>query len=233
VLSSWRGSLGLNGSLQDRVTIDVTEFEQLVTAKAPSGSPRLKNIRYYGREDRTDWVIADQLTTQGQGAGKTETYIPVKIAAERPYAPKLHAPAKAGPEFTIVDYLHSLQLTHSQVRFSSGWWDREPARSLLWALAGVLIVAGAGPTLRNILNGGAVQTSSTTAVTPKQSDKDLAHVRELDAELERKLTETEAPAKKLTAGPLEAPAAVEKPKPVKEFDGEFYPTETHVKREKP
>ena len=92
------------------------------------------------------------------------------------------------------------------------------------------------------------------AAKPQVTEQDLEHVRELDAELERRLaaaratdgttltgaaasgpadadnrTKPEQPVQKLSAGPLEAPAIDDKPKKPKRYGGEFYPTETHVK----
>jgi len=83
----------------------------------------------------------------------------------------------------------------------------------------------------------------------------LAHLRELEAELEQRLaakdeaveaadssaahaadapppsSQPQQPIRKLDAGPLEAPAQQQSPKPQKKFGGDYYPTETHVKRE--
>src|SRR5438874_3624000 len=119
IFSWWRGWVGAEGSLIGRSTLDSSEFEQMLVAKSVSGMPLVKDIRYYGREEGTDWVIAQQLVRQGQDQKKTEIYIPVKVAAERPYVPKLNPPAKKDPNFTVVDYLKSVNAIHPQGRFST------------------------------------------------------------------------------------------------------------------
>src|SRR5436190_14432987 len=91
IFSWWRGWVGAEGALIGRSTIDSTEFEQLLVAKSPSGVPLVKDIRYFGLEEGTDWVIAQQLIVQGKGENRTANYIPVKVAFERPYVPKLAA----------------------------------------------------------------------------------------------------------------------------------------------
>jgi hypothetical protein len=266
-ISWWRGYVGLDRSLLERDTLDVTEFEQLLVAKSPSGQPLLRDIRFFGHEGGTDWVIAEQLSGGTRGPEKAVSYIPVKIGAQRPYVPKLNAPPKPDANYTVFDYLKSIQASNPQVRFSSRWWDREPARSVVYALIAVIALAGAGPFVVGVLSGGAtVSTAGSKAdaeylarfgkgggdvpARPGKhhpSEAELARLRELEAELERRLAgdgTAETPAapasgadpppsapqvKKLDAGPLEAPAE-QKPKQAKEYGGEFYPTETHVKR---
>ncbi|WP_428937579.1 hypothetical protein [Fontivita pretiosa] len=95
------------------------------------------------------------------------------------------------------------------------------------------------------------ESVSTPAARRGLSDEEIEKIRQLEAELERSLrarqqdsTDAAAPAaeqgkptaapsptiRPLAAAPLEQPTVPEKPKEHKEFAGEFYPTETHVKK---
>jgi hypothetical protein len=274
IISLWRGWVGAEGTLLGRTTLDSSEFERMLVGKSPTGMPLVKDIRYYGQEDGTDWVIAEQFMTRGRGQNKTESYIPVKVAAQRPYVPTLNPPAKANPNFTVVDYLQSVHAIDPHVKFSTRWWDQEPLRSPLFALMGMMLMAGACPAIFHLL-GAAEATVDSAKSKEREYDlsrfgrgkpeasnssrrgptkQDLAHLRELECELERKLacsgdnssdtipgatpdsmspTSAASPAqsiRKLDAGPLESQAEA-KPKPAKDYGGEFYPTETHVKRD--
>src|SRR5262245_44713260 len=101
VYSGWRGWVGPDSELNDRTTIDSTELERLVAKKSQSGQPLIKDIRYFGRVDGTDWVIANTLTRSGKAP--SESYIPVKIPAERPFRPTVNPPSKPNPNYTVVD----------------------------------------------------------------------------------------------------------------------------------
>jgi len=95
------------------------------------------------------------------------------------------------------------------------------------------------------------EPASTPAAHRGLSQDEIEKLRQLEAELERSLrsrqedaTDSSATAagkdksvtpppptiRPLTAAPLEQPTVPEKPKEHKEFAGEFYPTETHVKK---
>jgi len=93
------------------------------------------------------------------------------------------------------------------------------------------------------------QPASTPAAGRGLTQDEIEKLRRLEEELEQSLrarepagsessptpagnhTASPAPAiRPLTAAPLEPPTAPEKPKEHKEYAGEFYPTETHVKK---
>jgi hypothetical protein len=280
VYSFWHGWVGPEGTLNERTTLDSTEFEQLLVKKSASGQPLITDIRYYGHVEGTDWLIAQQLAHSKKKT--SETYIPVKIGATRPYVAKLNPPPKAGPNFTVVDYVKSVRGINPAVSFSTRWWDQEPLRSPLFALVGMMVLGLAGPALSNLLGLSAAmgradqktadqkegydlsrfgkgKPEATQPVKRGPSKAELDHLRELEAELERKLSGKDdtidtsadtpeppqsdaasspsqaasqhAPVRKLEAGPLEGPAVQDKPKQSKQFGGEYYPTETHVKRD--
>jgi hypothetical protein len=155
--SLWRGWMGHEGALMARTTIDVTEFEQLLLAKSPSGQPAIKNIRFSNREGETIWLTAEQLVREGNRPGSPEKYVPVKVATRTPFIPPSKRNAKGAEKgaasATVMDYLNSMQATHPELRYSTRWWDREPARSGIYALVGMLLLAGACPWLFATLRG--------------------------------------------------------------------------------
>lgn len=246
----------------ERTTLDITEFELLLAAKSSTGKPALKDIRFYGHEADRSWLIAQQLLRQGSGSTAADVYVPVKIAARKPFVPRRNPSAKVDPNYTVIDYLKSLSATHPELRFSTRWWDSEPTRSAIFGIAGMVLLAGVCPMLMNVLATGSFRRldenrpeydlsqsanrkgTSKAAVPHGPGAEDLAHVRELDAELERRLArgvdsmpsassqqsvDASPKIRELNVQPLEAPVAQTKPKQPKEYEGEFYPTETHVK----
>src|SRR5262245_43187563 len=154
IVSWWRGWVGPEGALIGRSTLDITEFEQLLVGKSPTGTPLIKDIRYYGLEEGTDWVLAEQLIVRGNGENRTNAYIPVTVAAQRPFVPTHTSPVKPASNLTVLDYLKSVRATNPQVKFSTRWWDQEPMRSPLFALVGMVVLAGACPAVMQLLLGG-------------------------------------------------------------------------------
>jgi hypothetical protein len=268
-VSLWRGWVGPEGTLLGRSTLESSEFEKLLLTKSPtSGQPQVKDIRFFGEEDGRSWLIAQQLVRRGRD--EPEVYIPVKIPAKKPFVSSLNPTAKVDANFTVVDYLKTVKAKHPEVRFSTRWWDQEPVRSPMFALVGMVLAALAGQPLVHALLGaglgrepdkkgeeydlsrfGKGGPEKKEPVKKGPSEQDIAHLRELEAELERQLaakdqgggaapdsaapaTQQSAPSdqpiKKLDGGPLEAQAD-NKPKQAKRYGGEFYPTETHVKPE--
>jgi hypothetical protein len=268
-VSVYRGWVAADSTLESRQTLDSTEFEQLLAKKSTAGHPMVKDIRYFGRDDSTDWVMADQLVVhKTRGAPASEGYVPVKIAFDRPYKPRLNRPANLDANFTVVDYLKFVRAKNPEVRYSTRWWDREPVRSPLFALIGMALLGGICPALMrragfeaprskeseydlSRFGKGGPEPAKPTRSEP--SEADLAHLRELEAELESKLAarpesaptaapgavaspqqqSQPAPIRKLDADPLESRTSADAAKNVnKQFAGEFYPTETHVKHDK-
>ena len=200
--------------------------------------------------------------------------MPVKVPAKTPFITATTKPAKIDPNFTVVDYLKSARAKNPQVGFSTRWWAHEPFRSVIFALVGMALLGGICPPLIGVLTGAGFSWREKKPKEPEYdlsrfgkskpqpqkpgkhqpTEQEIAHLRELEAELEQKLAskddtgvavapgeddapssaaasgKTEQPVKKLTSGPLEA-VADDKPKQLKRFSGEFYPTETHVKHD--
>jgi hypothetical protein len=267
-VSFYRGWVAADATLESRQTLDSTEFEQLLAKKSTAGRPLVRDIRYFGRDEATDWVVADQLVVRkARGVPTSESYVPVKIAFDRPYKPRLNRPENLDANFTVVDYLKQVRAKNPEVRYSTRWWDREPVRSPLLALIGIALFAGVGPLLMRRIGGERPRSNEPEydlsrfgkgkpePEKPKKTgptEADLAHLRELESELESRLAarnesapagapvasqpspEQSAPIRKLEGGPLQSQAPADAAKDAnKQFAGEFYPTETHVRQEKP
>ena len=274
-VSLWRGWVGPEGDLVDRPTLESVDFERLVLEKDPSGQPAVKNIRLHSQVDNTTWLTAEQLLRPSKKS--SERYVAVKIPAKTPFAPKTNPPAKVDPNYTVIDWLSAQRAKNPQIGYSTRWWAQEPMRTPLFAVAGLVLFAGVFPSLIGVLTGqginpkrdeekkdpkkpeydlsrfGKGKAEPTHKPAARQiTEQDLQHVRELDDELERRLSGTfvpsadststdsptatgsankpDQPVQKLSGGPLEA-STDDKPKKMKRFGGEFYPTETHVKQE--
>jgi hypothetical protein len=270
LFSFWGTWVGPEPKLIGRSTVEPSDFEKLLTQKSKSGQPMVRNIEVYRLGDGTYWLTAEQLYRRGGRADAPEEYVPVKIPARTPYVPALNPPAKVDPNYTVVDYLKAVKAKEPSVAFSTRWWAHEPVRTPIFALAGLLLIGGLFPPLVTRFGGAGTEADEKKTpeydlsrfgkgkpqgpkpLQPQVTEQDIAHVRELDAELERRLAAARGggagaaegaaapgtppgssappqPVKPLSGGPLET-SLDEKPKEQKAFDGEFYPTETHVKR---
>jgi hypothetical protein len=261
--SLWRGWVGPEHSLLGRSTLEPVEFEKLLVQKSKLGKPLLRDIRVYRLNDQMYWLTAEQLLQRGED--DPGRYVAVKIPARTPYVPAIDSTARLAPDATVVDYLNAVKAKQPTVAFSTRWWAHEPARSPLFALIGMVLIGGLFPPLVGVLGTGRQREEkqepeydlsrfgkgrpqAARAGGHQITEQDLAHVRELDDELERRLAgrggqgsespvapaatpaAQQAPAqpiRKLSGGTLEAQA--EQTRQAKEYDGEFYPTETHVK----
>jgi hypothetical protein len=203
-ISIWRGLLGFDAVLDGRSTLDTGRFEQLLVRKTPSGQPAVKEIRAYRMDDGSYWLSAEEFLVKTSGGAGVQGYVPVKIRAKTPYVPKTQPAAKVDPNFTVVDYLQSVKAKHPEVRFSTRWWDREPVRSPMFAVAGMALLGGIAPLLMSALVGAAPagqkkepeydlsrfgkgEESAPAPVRAAMSEQDREKLRQLEAELERNL----------------------------------------------
>ena len=267
IVSLWRGWVGPEGALVDRPTLEAVDFERLLLQKGAAGQPMVKSIRVHSHIDGTYWLTAEQLIRRGPDG--PEKYVSVKIPAKTPFVPQTNKPPKVEAGYTVVDWLRSMKQKHPEIAFSTRWWAHEPVRSPMFAIVGMVLLAGLCPPLIGVLTGaglgrqreekeknpeydlsrfGKGKPEEAKPSKPHLTEQDLAHVRELDAELERRLSaggsagdaaaplpgdaqpQHDRPVQKLTGGPLETPVD-DKPKKSKRYGGEFYPTETHVKQD--
>lgn len=213
-ISLWRGSIDAETALAGRSTLDVGEFERLLTRQTRSGQPMLKNIQVYPVGDGVYWLSAEQLRTRGGrrwggggGDDDEQQYVPVKIRATTPFVPRANASSpNADPNGTIVDYLASLKASNPNVDYASRWWDVEPMRTALFAAAGAMLIGGVWPSLINLLIGagygkrsekkepeydlsrfGQGMEESPAMRKPAATTEDLAKLRALEAELEKNI----------------------------------------------
>jgi hypothetical protein len=214
--SLWRGWVGPEGTLVDRPTLEAVDFERLLLAKGGNAQPMIRKIRVHSRVDGVYWLTAEQLMRPSKKSNQ-EQYVPVKIPAKTPFVPKTNPPppANAGQQYTIVDWLRTMQSKHPQIGFSTRWWAQEPVRSPMYAFFGLVLCAGVCPPLVWKLSGVTPQQREQMekqkelekakkaaydlsrfgkgkpekkAAKPGITAQDLQHVRELDAELERQLS---------------------------------------------
>ena len=286
IVSLWRGWVGPEAALIDRPTLEAADFEKLILQKNAAGQPMVRDIRVHSVVDGTYWLTAQQVLRDDTiRNNRRERYVPVKIPARTPFVPQTTPPSGAGkvdPHFTVVDWLKSMKTKHPEIGFSTRWWAQEPARTPLFALCGMLALAGFCPRLVHAWYGTTPAEAKRAEEAKKKAEEydlsrfgkgkpepaakakhaiteeDLKHVRELDEELERRLAtgaagggsggdasqvpagssaapgaatpQSDQPIRKLQSGPLET-TIDEHPKKQKRFDGEFYPTETHVKQD--
>jgi hypothetical protein len=153
---------------------------------------------------------------------------------------------------TVLDFLSAVHQTHG-VAYSYPWWRGSAYALWLWLTASVLLIGIALPVVINLtvygtlwrpravkekaVDSSKVETSTHAAPASSITDQDLAHLIELERELEEKLgqqspataaaqAEAIAEVRKLTGTPLAS--ADEIAAEHKEFgakDDDFYPTE--------
>ena len=265
IISFWLGYTGPEQVMADRSTLSTGEFEKLLLLRTDSGTPALSHIRPYRMSDGSYWLSADWFVQRR--AEPVAHYVKVKILAPTPYIPRQEPPAKKldvnfrgyskeslallshpplvldtskiDPNFTVVDYLALMKQKVPQVDFSSRWWDKEPLRSLIFGLGGMLIFGGFCPSLIDLLVklGLGKRTEKPTepeydlsrfnsdpsepiaAAKPETPPEEWDKLRNLEAEMERNLeaskeTSTDAPTPQASQPPI-APVAMLSGAPLK------------------
>jgi len=237
-ISYWRGSIDAEMALRGYDSLDVAAFERNLTATSRDGRPLLRNIRVYPAEEGVYWVAAEELPERGgrrrggwdgwrrnrnqpnadQPAPQAE-YNPVMVRTTTPFVPRNNPQAPTNPNYTVVDYLTEMKSQHPGLDFSNRWWDKDPLRSTIWALAGVLVIGGIWPSIINLLIGAGLghrtekkeseydlsrfgKEEPAPVAKAEPTAAELEKLRQLEAELERNLA-----ASGLSAQNLDAPAA--------------------------
>src|SRR5687767_9054104 len=88
LVSYWRGSEGMEDVLAGRSTIEIAEFQKLLTVRTRAGKPAIKDIRIYPAEDGVYWVLAEQVNRFGRHDGRhggNDDYLPVKVRTATPF----------------------------------------------------------------------------------------------------------------------------------------------------
>ena len=166
---------------------------------------------------------------------------------------------------TVREFLASVQKNNASadIDYRYAWYRETWAIYLLWTGASLLLIGGVWPSVISLMVGAGLgfhpeekgpdydlerfkaDAEKKKAAGHDPTPQELAHLRELEEELERKLAaqrlgvpmpedEPEAAtvaAKKLDGGPLEAFADNREPEE-HDYKGEFYPVDRHVHRKK-
>jgi len=236
------GRLILGGLGSTSVGMGQDEFERLLASSSAYGKyPALEEINVIpaadgsGFEYRTEWL-----------ALRERQYRPINAS--------LSANVNVNrAEFTVRDFLASAAARDPHIRYRYAW-ERDMRFALpAWALGGALLLGGVWPWALGVMLGAglgrpdpeydlsrfapeAPHNDAKTELSPHERQRLAA----LEAEMEARLRESESPASDAQRASAPPPAAVplsdtplEIPPPrveaPKHYDGEFYPTETHVK----
>jgi hypothetical protein len=244
-------------------TIGQRDFEEGLVKQFPKQG-HLERVTVMPPVEGKYKIVADQVRdiklVDAQRADVN--FRPVAYMADTPYK----AAAWRGgeePYPNVIEYLKNAQTKNAQVSYRYAWWRTPKAVYALWTGASVLLIGGVWPVLVSLMVGAGLglkradqgpeydlerfkgeqaKDAAPTGPTPEQ----LAHMRELEEELEKKLAAQRAGmpipedeivaaqaavAKKLDGGPLEA-AGIQKQDEEHDYKGEFYPVDRHLPKKK-
>jgi len=241
-------------------TIAQRDFEAGLTLPFPTQG-HLQNVTVMPLGDGAHKVVAEQVRNTDT-AGVVELR-PVAFRAEMPYKAGLwRGGGEEHPD--VLAYLKQTQSATPELSYRYAWYRETWAIFALWTGASVLLIGGVWPSAVSLMVGAGLglqreetgpdyDLSRFKSEAEKSADKreltpeQIAHLRELEAELERKLeaqrlgmpvpedqpapAEATAP-RALDAGPLEA-AAIQKEQDEHDYKGEFYPVDRHLPKKKP
>ena len=164
----------------------------------------------------------------------------------------------------VLEFLAAMQQNNpnAEISYRYAWYRETWAIYLLWTGAALLLIGGVWPSVISLMVGAGLgfqaeekgpeydlerfkaEADAKKAAGHEPTPEELAHLRDLEAELEKKLAaqraglpipedEPEVPAsvKKLDGGPLEA-FKDDKPPEEHEYKGEFYPVDRHINKKK-
>ena len=204
-------------------------------------------------------VIAEQMrNTDTRGE---MIFTPRAFRADVPYKAGLWR--GEGEEYpNVLEFLKKAKEISPEVKYRYAWYRETWAVFMLCTGASVLLIGGVWPSVVSLMVGAGLglqreakgpeyDLSRFKSEPPKPSQRheptpeEIAHMRELEAELERKLeaqrlgmpvpedqpAAKEAAPRQLDAGPLEA-AAIQKNEEEHDYKGEFYPVDRHLPKKK-
>jgi hypothetical protein len=238
-------------------TIGQRDFEAGLTTPFPQVG-HLDHITIMPSEEGKNKIIAEQVRNT-----KTPGVIELRPVAYMADAPYKAGAWRGGDESypTVVNYLESVKAQNSNLSYKVAWWRQPWAVYLLWTGASVLLIGGVWPVLVSVMVGAGFglkreeqgpeydlerfkAEQDAKGVKHEPTPAEIAHLRELEDELERKLAAQRAgmpipedepvaaqaaAVKKLDGGPLEV-ANTDKPAEDHDYKGEFYPVDRHAKR---
>jgi hypothetical protein len=244
---------------QNLPTIGQRDFEAGLVIPFPTQG-HLDNVTVMPPVDGRHKVVAEQLRNT-KTPGVVE-FRPVAFMAQAPYvAGQWRGGDEEHPD--VVEYLKKAQAASPEVRFNYAWYRETWAIYALWTSAAVLLIGGVWPSVVSLMVGAGLglkreekgpeyDLSRFKSEAPKETGhrvptaEEIAHMRQLEEELERKLEAqrlgmpipedapqpaTSSAPRKLDGGPLETVAA-DKPQDEHEYKGEFYPVDRHVVKKK-
>jgi len=241
-------------------TIGQRDFEAGLVIKFPTQG-HLDNVTVMPPQDGKYKVVAEQVRNT-KTPGMVE-FRPVAFMAATPY---VAGQWRGGDEEhpNVREYLKKAQSATPEIQFKYAWYRETWAIYTLWTGAAVLLIGGVWPSVVSLMVGAGLGLSREEkgpdydldrfkSEAPKAGGRreptpeEIAHMRQLEEELERKLeaqrlgmpipedepqpaTSAAAP-RKLDGGPLETVAA-DKPAEDHEYKGEFYPVDRHLPKKK-
>lgn len=241
-------------------TVGQRDFENGLTIKYPQPG-HLAHVTVMPPQEGKNKIVAEQVRM-------TKTPGVVEL---RPVAYMADSPYKAGvwrgdaSEFPNVrEFLTKTKEGNADLSFRYAWWRERWATYLLWTGASILLIGGVWPSIVSLMVGAGLGIKREASTDPDYdlerfkseeekkkmaggpTPEQLAHMRELEDELERKLaaeragmpipedeptSAAAAAARKLEGGPLQA-ANLDKPPEDHDYKGEFYPVDRHINKPK-
>ena len=237
-------------------TIGQRDFEAGLLINYPQAG-HLNNVTVMPPQEGKYKIVAEQVRNT-----KTPGVIDL-----RPVAYMADTPYKAGqwrgegePHDTVLKYLESVKSANASTSFKYAWYRETWAIFLLWTGASLLLIGGVWPSIISLMVGAGLgfqkedqgpeydlnrfkaEADAKKAAGHEPTPAEIAHLQELEAELEKKLAaqraglpipedeeEKAAAVRKLDGGTLQ-PLAPEKPPEEHEYKGEFYPVDRGAKK---
>jgi hypothetical protein len=239
-------------------TIGQRDFEIGLTTPYPK-EKHLANITVMPPQEGKYKVVAEQVrNTRTPGVIDLR---PVAFMADTPY--RAGAWQNVDEQHANVrEYLAAAQKNNAEIDFRYAWYRESWAIYLLWTGASLLLIGGVWPSVISLMVGAGLgfqgeekgpdydlerfkaEAEKKKAGGHVPTEAELAHLRELEDELERKLAaqragmpipedepETVQATKKLDGGPLEA-LVDNKAAEDHDYKGEFYPVDRHLPKKK-
>jgi hypothetical protein len=237
-------------------TVGQADFERGLLTKFPA-EKSLQNVVVMPPQEGKYKIVAEQVRNT-KTAGVVDLR-PVAYMADTPY--KAGVWRGESEQFKDVrEYLAKTKESNPDVAYKYAWYRETWAIYTLWLGASLLLIGGVWPSVVSLMVGAGLGISSEEkgpeydlerfkSEQEKKGEKheptpeEMAHLRQLEEELEKKLAAQraglpipedepeQAPAaiKKLDGGTLEN-LAPEKPAEEHEYKGDFYPVDRGVKK---
>jgi hypothetical protein len=238
-------------------TIGQRDFENGLTVPFPRAG-HLENVTVMPPQEGKYKIVAAQYRPSKE-VGKMDVR-PVAYMADTPY--KAGAWRGDGEQHaTVREYLNAAKQQNPEMSYRYAWYRETWAIFLLWTGASVLLIGGVWPSVVSLMVGAGLglsreekgpeydldrfksEAEKKKAAGHEPTPAEVAHLRELEEELEKKLAAQRAglpmpedepvpdATRKLDGGPLEALANDKGPED-HDYKGEFYPVDRHLPKKK-